>query len=338
MTMALKQVMDQEISTKMDTMVESIKQLIAQGQQQQQTQQPGGAAGKRAREAEEDEEGEPHQDRIKDKQIFDDKFLKKVKAFGGDQASWKQWIFKFRNQIKMKNKVIWGILNETELMKEKWSEEDLNIKDPNHFQWNTELYDVLCEVMEGNTLTQVQNISGDDGIEAYRKLCRFYNPTSPAKLLKKLCEIVKPPKCERDEEITTMLENWKRKCNEAAKDFGTDYQLNEKLQIAIATGMMPNTIQELIYQHAEGFKDFKEFEEKMLTLVSNKLEIEPVPMDIGRLEEEWYKYYGFDTNQQDAETNEQELGWVSVASGQCFNCGGHGHVKSNCPSPPQRKR
>ena len=37
--------------------------------------------------------------------------------------------------------------------------------------------------------------------------------------------------------------------------------------------------------------------------------------------------------QNEEEMVETELGWVSVGSGMCFNCGGFGHLKANCPSP-----
>ena len=46
-----------------------------------------------------------------------------------------------------------------------------------------------------------------------------------------------------------MLEQWKLKLNEAFKDYGDDMNLSPKLQIAIATGMMPSDIQEIIFQH-----------------------------------------------------------------------------------------
>ena len=112
-------------------------------------------------------------------------------------------IFKFKNAVKMKSKDVWQLLEETEMKSAKWNESELELNFNDEagtkpwLQWRLELYDVLCEVMDGIALTQVQNITDGDGIEAYRKLYRYYNPTTPAKLLKKLCEIVKPPKIEK---------------------------------------------------------------------------------------------------------------------------------------------
>ena len=58
MTTALKRVVDEEMTEKMEKMVETIKQLIAQGQQGKLEQQAGESTGKRAREEAEDEGGE----------------------------------------------------------------------------------------------------------------------------------------------------------------------------------------------------------------------------------------------------------------------------------------
>ena len=50
----------------------------------------------------------------KDNQIFDEKFMKRLKTFDGKQESWKIWVFKFKNAMKIKNKDLWEVLNKTE--------------------------------------------------------------------------------------------------------------------------------------------------------------------------------------------------------------------------------
>ena len=83
--------------------------------------------------------------------------------------------------------------------------------------------------------------------------------------------------------------------------------------------MMPPDVQELIFQHAETIEDFKAFEEKITTLVSNRAEVEPVPMDIGKIEAEWYKYHEMQQQQECEPCEEGPINWVTVGSGMCFN-------------------
>ena len=268
------------------------------------------------------------------KEVFDDKFAKGFKTFDGKQENWKHWILKFKNRIKMKSKDVHDLLLSLEILEHPM--DDMT----NYMQFekvSSELYDVLCDLMEGTALIQIQNVDGENCLEAYRKIFRFYNPVTPAKLLKKLVEIVKPPKIEKMEDSIMMLEQWKLKLSEATRDFGEEMKLSNSMQIAIATSMMMPDIQETIYPHAETIKNFKAFEEKITTLISNKVDMGPVPMDIGKIEADWYRYHQEHscqmTNQGEGDMVETELGWVTVGSGMCFNCGGFGHLKVNCPSP-----
>ena len=181
------------------------------------------------------------------KETFDEKFIKRLKNnFDGKQENWKTWIFKFKNQVKLKSKQVHEVLNTIEKKEHPITDEEMD--EYNGDDWVMELYDVLCEVLEGTALVQIQNVKDNNGLEAYRKIFRFYNPTTPAKLLKKLVDIVKPPKIEKIEEAVSMLEQWKLKVNELNRDFGEkEPPLSEKMQIAIATSMMPHDVQEIIF-------------------------------------------------------------------------------------------
>ena len=166
---------DLEMKTFMETLVNTLKGT--QGQ----------AAAEEGKTKDKDKDYNKSQ-----RQIFDDKFVKNRKVFSGEQKEWKQLHFKFKNAVKIKSKDVWKLLEETEKKPIKWTvgELNMNFDDLENSkpweQWSTELYDVLCDIMEGTALTQVQNIEDGDGIEAYRKLYRYYNPTTPDQLLKKI--------------------------------------------------------------------------------------------------------------------------------------------------------
>ena len=153
------------------------------------------------------------------KEVFDEKFTKNIKGFDGKQENWKSWILKFKNKIKMKSQEAHKFLGMIEQKPEPCDDEFM-IEHVEYQNMSSELYDVLCDLMEGTALIQIQNVEDNNGLEAYRKIFRFYNPVTPAKLLKKLVEIVKPPKIEKMEDSILMLEQWKLKLLEATNDFG----------------------------------------------------------------------------------------------------------------------
>ena len=53
--------------------------------------------------------------------MFDETFLKRLKSWDGKQETWKVWIFKFKNQMKIKDKQFWEILDKTEQRDEEWN-------------------------------------------------------------------------------------------------------------------------------------------------------------------------------------------------------------------------
>ena len=48
------------------------------------------------------------------KDVFDEKFVKGFKSFDGKQESWKHWILKFKNRIRMKSKETHALLEKIE--------------------------------------------------------------------------------------------------------------------------------------------------------------------------------------------------------------------------------
>ena len=265
------------------------------------------------------------------RRVLDEKFQKRIKEFSGQQGDWREWHFKFKNQMKLQKIELWKAMNETEAKKDEWGKGEVAMEYGEKMEdWSMELYELLCESMGGEALIKVQNVEENDGLEAWRRIFRSFNPTTPAKALQVMVDIVKPPKIEKDAEVETMMEKWELKVGMAAKDFGKDLQLSEKMKVAIATSMMPSTIQEMIFQHAENLEDFKAFKEKVSSLVSNRVAVERVPMDIGSMQEGQEGYW------REALWYEPQVDWLGKGKGKgkgkgvCFNCGLPGHIARDC--------
>ena len=96
-------------------------------------------------EAAEDKKTNDKDDQKNKDKIFDDKFIKKLKPFDGKQENYKNWLFKFKNALKIKNKQFHDILTETEEREHEWGT-DLDEKLENNVQIGIELYEVLCDL------------------------------------------------------------------------------------------------------------------------------------------------------------------------------------------------
>ena len=98
-----------------------------------------------------------------------------------------------------------------------------------------ELYDVLLE-----------------GICAWQKLFRKYNPKTMARGLRVLVEAVNPPKAKGLHDIEVAVAKWEEKSKMLTKQFGEG--LSERMKMGVFTSIMPIAIQDYIYTRGEGLR------------------------------------------------------------------------------------
>ena len=231
------------------------------------------------------------------KKALDDKFLKKMNKFASQPGGWSDWRFQTRIAIGSADPKIVKVLEAVEKREAEVTEEvmrEWQVAAPGgedgewstaegYFAeaWSRELYEVLSLMVTGEALTLVKSVSTGNGFEAWRKLFAHFNPTTPARALHALLELVMVKKVEKETDLIMKSEEWLIKSRGVADDFGE--RMSENMMIAILTGMCPDAVRDIILQQADTFKTAKAFVEKLQIIVMNRTAMTDgrVPMDVG---------------------------------------------------------
>ena len=178
---------------------------------------------------------------------------------------------------------------------------------------------------EDEAMALVQSVPDMDGIAAWQKLHRNYNPKTLARVMQKIMAVVAPPKIQDVKTLVTMVEEWGKRIKELESD--TQEKVSEVFKMAIMTGMMPTTFQEYIFQQTDEKVDYKKSRDKVIALANNRVTMQqgPVPMDIGNVRQ-YEGCWGEHGHQQEFEID------YADANMKCHRCGGLGHSVRVCPS------
>ena len=127
----------------------------------------------------------------------------------------------------------------------------------------------------------VRSVDDMEGIKAWQRLHRKYNPRTMARGVRMLTEVIGPPKIKELSNFETSVTTWEEKVKRLTAQF--DEKLSDNMKIAIFTNMMPGSLQDYIYIHTEKDCKYEDVREKVGALVSNKVAANtgPTPMDVG---------------------------------------------------------
>ena len=255
----------------------------------------------------------------------------RCETFAGDQAKWEDWSFAFKRSIRSMSRDAYDAMTEWEKGTEDLDEETELSKELE--QRSAELYDILCQFCSGEALMVVRSVEDMEGIKAWQRLHKKYNPKTMARGVRMLTEVIGPPKITELTNFETSVTMWEEKVKRLTAQFNENVSNNMK--IAIFTNMMPASLQDFVYIHTEKDCKYEEVREKVAALVSNKVaaNARPTPMDIGDVGENGEEWWHACDEQYD---DEQE---VDIVAGyyQCRNCEGYGHFARECPSKGKGK-
>ena len=252
-------------------------------------------------------------------------------VFSGESAKWDDWAFAFKRCVRSQSPETFKEMVDWEASTDDINEET-ELKDSMEKR-SAELYDVLCQYCTGEALMIVRSVDDMQGINAWQKLFRKYNPKTMARGLRVLVEAVNPPKAKGLHDVELAVAKWEEKSKILATQFGE--KLSDRMKMGILTSIMPIAIQDYIYTHVEKNTGYEDLKEKVRSMVSNKVSagMGPAPMDIGDVKGQ---ADGWGNEYEDQYAGEHE---VDVVYGDywCRNCGGHGHFARECPSKGKGK-
>ena len=85
--------------------------------------------------------------------------------------------------------------------------------------YNSNLYYVLAQSTEGEAFDVVKNVAGQNGGEAWRKLCRRFSGKACGKRLHLIRQCVNPTRVKKLNEVTAMVEKWEMNIKRLEADF-----------------------------------------------------------------------------------------------------------------------
>ena len=107
-------------------------------------------------------------------QLVDTRKVGKVPNFSGEQEAWREWAFQFGAANPKATKALkWATAAELAI-----DEDDADTEDEDYRALSSQLYLALVLMCKGQALTMIRNVTGNNGLEAWRTLSAYDDPGS----------------------------------------------------------------------------------------------------------------------------------------------------------------
>ena len=189
----------------------------------------------------------------------------RVEIFNGFIDRWEDWSFSFKRTIRSMSRACYSLMLDAEVSSD--PVDDIQ-RTPEQDARSGELYDVLCQFCSGEALSVIKLVPDMEGIEAWRRLHRKYNPRTMARGVRMLCEVTSPTKVNNLNDVEMEINKWEEKVRTLRSQFGEE--LTNGMKIAILTNMMPYALQDFIYTHVEKDTKYEEVRDKVRAITRTR--------------------------------------------------------------------
>ena len=152
-------------------------------------------------------------------------------------------------------------------------------------------------------------------------------PKTMARAIRLMTDVTGPKQVKEIREVEAAITAWETRVRKLESEFGES--LTSTMKIAIATGMMPTSIQDYVYTNVDEQTQYPAVVARIKTWAENKAAMMngPVPMEVGEVQ--WWEEYNDDC--EDVEV--QAIG----PNTQCHRCSGWGHMARDCATESKGK-
>ena len=259
------------------------------------------------------------------RKLIDTRYLK-LPSFGGEIGNFDDWSFTFKRMIRSVSRQAYDLLCQAETINgSEWDSFDLDMAEVDMDAYSAEIFDLLCHCCSGEALAVIRSVDDMDGMKAWFKMYKKYQPKTMARAIRLVGQVTNPPKIADIKDTEAGLDKWEEHIKVLAKDFGERF--SDTVKVGIVTSILPPSVRELVYQSIGDTVVYEDTVQRIRAVVSNKVAMMagPCPMDVGRVDCEHGQHGGLEDSGCD------DVGAVSMQT-QCHGCWGWGHMKRECPT------
>ena len=138
--------------------------------------------------------------------------------FSGKADDWTDWAFVFRRSIKASSLGAYSMMVKMEEADPRnGAIDDLGDLTAEEERYSAELYDVLCQLCEGEAMAIMKNVVDCSGARAWQRLWRKFNPQTMARRIAMLTTVTSPTKITEVKDVEQAINAWEGEVHEIAK-------------------------------------------------------------------------------------------------------------------------
>ena len=220
--------------------------------------------------------------------LVDTRAFGRPATFGGDRNEWRQWSFSFTAFLAAASDEAGPALEWAATQQTAFLMDDVEIQEPRWVEVSRQLYLALSLQCKGDPAAMIQNTPGQNGLDAWRKLCQFYEPVTRARRRQKLSQLLQPTPAKTLDETMRVIEAWETEVTRYEAKFAQN--IDTEVRIAALVTLAPAKLQEHIFLNADRYDSYKEtrqlIQEYAETYMASENSVHrngPVPMDVSSL-------------------------------------------------------
>jgi hypothetical protein len=114
------------------------------------------------------------------------------------------------------------------------------------------VYNRLIPYLSGGALAIHQSVPEECGHEVWRLLHKRFNPTTPMRGIQMMLRVMNPGRVPKGQDVQTFISKWEGQVNALERD--CKEKVSDRMKIGILIRMMPDDLQDVIFNMQTGFK------------------------------------------------------------------------------------